>query len=290
MAKKKKDENNKFITIIILIFLILISAFLYARYLGTKGLVVKDYNVKSKEIPSNFNGIKILHISDLNYGNTTFMKDVKYLTKKVNEIKPDLIVFTGDLIGESYKLKKDDEKKLINYFNSMDNTLGKYAVLGDEDKKLSTIILNASNFIILNNSYDLIYNKGLTPIFLGGTEDSIKSTMDLNKIYSYYKKERKNVYDAKYKIILTHEGDNASEIIRFDKDTNLILAGHSHNGNIIIPSYGGLLMKDGSKKYGEHHYNISGTEIFVSGGIGTSEVSYRLFNKPSINLYRLKSE
>ena len=88
MAKKKKDENNKFITIIILIFLILISAFLYARYVGTKGLVVKDYNVKSKEIPSNFNGIKILHISDLNYGNTTFMKDVKYLTKKVNEIKP----------------------------------------------------------------------------------------------------------------------------------------------------------------------------------------------------------
>lgn len=290
MTKKKKEENNKFITIIIIIFLIIISIFLYARYVGTTGLVVNDFNIKSKEIPSNFNGTKILHISDLNYGNTTFMKDIKRLTKKVNEIKPDLIVFTGDLIGESCKLKDEDEKKLINYLNSMDNNLGKYAVLGDEDKKLAKEILKASNFNILSNTYDLIYNRGLTPIFLGGTEDSIKSTMDLNKTYSYYKTNTKNIYAAKYKIILTHEGDNASEIIRYDKNTNLILAGHSHNGNIILPSYGGVFLKDGSKKYGEKHYDISGTEIFVSGGIGTSEISYRLFNRPSINLYRLRNK
>ena len=288
---KEKKERHIFLNIIIILFLLLIGCFLYARYISTTGLVVKEYKVSSNKIPTNFDGVKIVHISDIHYGSTTLIKDIKRLVKKVNEIEPDLIVFTGDLIDEGYKISDEDKSKLISELSNLDNNLGKYAVMGEEDvtNEDFNIIIKDSGFTLLDNSYDLIYNKGLTPIYLGGTSSSISSTIDLDKTFLYYKKETKSVYEPQYKIILTHEGDNASDIISYDKDTDLILAGHSHNGQIVIPFYGGVYIPEGSKKYSAPHYDISGTNIYISSGIGTSTFTYRFLNKPSINLYRLSS-
>lgn len=288
---KEKKERHIFLNIMIILFLLLIGCFLYARYISTTGLVVKEYKVSSNKIPTNFDGVKIVHISDIHYGSTTLMKDIKRLVKKVNEIEPDLIVFTGDLIDEGYKISDEDKSKLISELSNLDNNLGKYAVMGEEDvtNEDFNIIIKDSGFTLLDNSYDLIYNKGLTPIYLGGTSSSISSTIDLDKTFLYYKKETKSVYEPQYKIILTHEGDNASDIISYDKDTDLILAGHSHNGQIVIPFYGGVYIPEGSKKYSAPHYDISGTNIYISSGIGTSTFTYRFLNKPSINLYRLSS-
>lgn len=292
VKKIEKKESHKFLNFIIFLFLILIGLFLYARYISTTGLIVKEYRIVNNKIPASFNGVKIVHISDVHYGNTTIMEDVKRLVKKVNEIEPDLIVFTGDLVADNYKLNTQDKNKLIEHFKSLDNNLGKYAVKGEEDELNDYFdsIMNQSEFKVLDNSFDLIYNKGLTPIYLGGTADSLKSTIDLNNTFKYYKAEKKGPYEPKYKVILTHEGDNASDIISYDKNTSLILAGHSHNGQIVIPFFGGSYLPNGSKKYSAPHYNVSGTEIFISSGIGTSTFDYRFLNKPSINLYRLKSE
>lgn len=286
-----KKEKHTFLNIIIILFLLLIGCFLYARYISTTGLIVKEYSVTSNKIPANFDGVKIIHISDIHYGSTTLMKDIKRLVNRVNEIEPDLIVFTGDLIDEAYTISDEDKSELIKQLSKLDNNLGKYAVYGEEDitNEDFNIIMKDSGFTLLDNSYDLIYNKGLTPIYLGGTSSSLSSTIDLDKTFLYYKKETKSVYEPQYKIILTHEGDNASDIISYDKDTDLILAGHSHNGQIVIPFYGGVYIPEGSKKYSAPHYNISGTNIYISSGIGTSIFTYRFLNKPSINLYRLNA-
>ena len=287
----EKKDKHILLNIFIILFLILIVCFLYARYISTTGLIVKEYKVSSNKIPENFNGVKIVHISEIHYGSTTFMKDIKRLVKKVNEIEPDLIVFTGDLIDEAYKINDKVKTELTTELSKLDNNLGKYAVYGEEDvtNESFNIIMKDSGFTILNNSYDLIYNKGLTPIYLGGTASSLSDVVDLDKTFAYYKKDKKGVYDPPYKIILTHEGDNASDIISYDKDTDLILAGHSHNGQIVIPFYGGVYIPEGSQKYNAPHYEISGTNIYISSGIGTSIFNYRFLNKPSINLYRLST-
>ena len=70
---------------------------------------------------------------------------------------------------------------------------------------------------------------------------------------------------------------------------NLILSGNSLGGLINIPFYGPLILPNGSKKYNESYYKINNTEIFISNGIGTDDKPYRFLNKPSFNLYRLKS-
>ena len=85
-----------------------------------------------------------------------------------------------------------------------------------------------------------------------------------------------------------HEPD---KILDFDYNNyDLILAGHSHNGQITIPFIGSLYKPNGSKKYYKDYYELEGTKLYISGGIGTSTLKLRLFNKPSINLYRLTSK
>ena len=73
----------------------------------------------------------------------------------------------------------------------------------------------------------------------------------------------------------------------FENKSNLVLAGHSLNGQINIPLIKNLFLLDGSKKYYNHFYNVNDNDLYISSGIGTTDFKFRLFNKPSVNLYRL---
>ena len=81
-----------------------------------------------------------------------------------------------------------------------------------------------------------------------------------------------------------HEPD---KVVDLQNKYDLILAGHSLNGQINIPLIKQLLLQKGSKKYYKNHYLINNTDMYISSGIGTTKFKYRLFNKPSVNLYRL---
>ena len=71
---------------------------------------------------------------------------------------------------------------------------------------------------------------------------------------------------------------------------NLILAGHSHNGQVRLPFIGAIYTPIGAKKYYDNYYNVSGTKLYISSGIGVSTTNYRLWNHPSINFYRINKE
>ena len=84
--------------------------------------------------------------------------------------------------------------------------------------------------------------------------------------------------------MLLHKPDDIDNI---QNSFNLVLAGHSLNGQINIPILKKVFLKDGSKKYYNGHYVVNGNNLYVSNGIGTTSFKYRFNNKPSINLFRL---
>ena len=79
--------------------------------------------------------------------------------------------------------------------------------------------------------------------------------------------------------------DNIDNILKYN--FNLVLAGHSHNGQVRFPYSNPLVKPDNAKKYYNEYYKISDTNLYISGGIGNSVLNFRLFNRPSFNLYRL---
>lgn len=277
-TKKRRRKRHKFlITFLIIISLVLI----YARFIEPKFLITNEIKITSEKIDDTFHGLKIVHFSDLHYGMTVDFKYMERLVSEINLLKPDIVLFTGDLIEDGYKLKKNEKEKLIKYLSDINSTYGKYAIIGNHDyfnEEFQNIIIN-SNFTYLNNSYDIIYKED-NSILIYGVDDAIYST----PVYDMLNESELNNTD--YKIIMIHEPDIV-ENISYNYDVDLIVAGHSHNKQVNIPFIKAFWLPYMGQKYYDSYYNINNTDIYVSNGIGTSTLKFRMFSVPSINFYRI---
>ncbi len=278
---------KKIFILVITIFTLTMGLLIYSRFISTKGLITKEYIVTNNKLPESFNNLKIVHFSDILYNKNSNKKDIDKIVKEINIIEPDLVIFTGDLINKNYKISAKDKQYLIDIFNSIDPKYGKYAILGDNDYSdittIKDIYLN-SNIHILDNEYDIIYNDNNDSIFLGGISSYNKKESDIDKIMTFFNDNQ----DINYKILLLHEPDYIDNIIP-KYNINLILGGHSLNGQINIPIIKDIFLQKGSKKYYKNYYKLENTDIYISSGIGTYKSNFRLNNKPSINLYKLNN-
>ena len=276
---------NKWLKFSISIILIIIGIVLYARFIGTMGFNTKEYTVYNNDLPSGFDGIKIVHFSDIHYNRSITSDKVDKIIDEINLINADIVVFTGDLIDKDIVIKDSDYEYLTDAFSKINAKYGKYAILGNHDyDEMDKVIkvFNDGGFKYLENSYDIIYNKNNEKIFVGGIGSVSYKIDDIDKTMEYFNSND----DIDYKIMLVHEPDISDEIVD-NYNVSLILAGHSHNGQVRLPIIGALYTPPHSKKYYDEHYMIDGTDLYISSGIGVSTVNYRFWNRPSINFYRV---
>jgi len=291
IKEENKERTKKIIKFSLKIFFIILIIsvlfFFYTTYISTTHVIVKEERIINSKIPKAFNGAKIIQLSDLHYGSTMYYEDLEKIVDLVNERRPDLVVFTGDLINQGYDLKSEEQEKITKLLKKIDASLGKYAIMGEEDGEIFVTIFNQSDFTILNNSYDLIYKDDSNPILLTGTSSLLKGEYDLNKTYGYFNEPTHN--SNIFTVSLVHEGDLVSEI-KESYNVDLYLAGHSHNGHIRIPYFGSFSEKEGSKEYDQPYYSFDNSQLYVSSGLGTNDIGFRLFCKPSIYFFRLSQD
>ena len=280
-------EKHTFLNIVFLFLIILACLFLYAKYFGVKGIQVKEYKVESNILTDNFSGLKIVHFSDLLYKSTVYRNDVASLVNKINLLEPDIVVFTGDLVDVKAKITSLDIELLEEELSKIHATIGKYAIYGDYDFSLDEYenIMSKAEFKILYNSYDEIYYMTNENIYLVGLPSSIKETSDLSKSFEFYDDNNR-----KYIIVLVHDGNTIKYLNESDYEVDLILGGHSLNGTVVLPYFGGLFNDENAYKYSGPYYKKGITDIYISSGLGTNKYQLRFNNKPSFNLYRLKAQ
>ncbi len=267
----KQGIMAKLVKIFLILIIIIFVFFLYGHYINPSSFKVNEMPIIDKNLNSDYNGFKIAHFSDIHYGRTTFQNDLKKVVKELNNLKADIVVFTGDLF-DNQKIKDDDKKLMIDNLNNIEAKLFKFAVIGDYDKKYIDDyinILEQSNFILLDNKAKMVYDNSSKPLNVVGISDTSMSNDLLVK-------------DC-FNIVLIHEPDKIKDI----KNANLVLAGHSLGGQFKIPFIGGIRKIKGAEKYFDSFYQVNNTKLYISNGIGTQDMSFRFFNSPSINLYRL---
>lgn len=272
--EKKKNFVKNLIKTIIIIFLLVSASLYYMRFYEVKRITVKEIKIEDNLIPSIFNGFKIVHISDIHYKMTTDKKDLTKIVNKINQLKPDILVFTGDLLDETTSYEESDYETIKNILSKIDVSMTKYYIKGNHDYNFNEIenIFYKSDFVNLNNNEDVIYKSDNEFIKIKGYGSSIKND------FNYQESNNEN-----YTISLIHEPDNVDLI----NDSNLVLAGHSHNLQINIPYLKTLFKVEGCRKYYDNYYNLGSTKLYINSGIGTSKYKLRLFNPPTINFYRL---
>lgn len=261
---------KRFLCIIILVFSLI---FLYAKYICVKGFIINEYEIISNKITKGFDGFKIAHFSDILYQKELDYENTLNIINKINDEKVNMVIYTGDVIKNA---NTEDINKIGNLFSKIDADY-KYAILGDNDNDNVKEMLIKSNFIVLNNNYVYVYNKDQTPIKI---LDAINFDISLL--------DNEEDINPSFIIGLLHKPDDFKTIRSYDID--VLFAGHSLGGQIRIPFWGALIKKDGARIYTDNYYNENNSQMYISYGIGNEKTDLRFLNKPSFNLYRLKSK
>ena len=266
--------KKKLIIILLVILCLLVLVLLYNRYFVSHKIKVVEYGITDKKLPDNFHGLKIVHYSDILYGKSTSTKDIDKMVKKINELNPDIVIFTGDLFYKDIKVSNKELDKIKTSLSKINAKYKKYAILGDNDKKFKDSFYQVfdDDYDILDNEESLFYLNGETPIRFVGINNVKKEEV--------IKDEELKLYN----VLLIHKPD---EITNLKNNYNLIFAGHSMGGQIKIPFYGPLIKLDGAKTYTSGEYQVNDSKLYVTDGIGSQNTNMRINNHPKINFYRL---
>ncbi len=252
-------------------------------------LEVSHYTIKSKKLPKEFDGFKIVHLSDFHCDTTAGLTDA------VRSEHPDVICITGDMTHDtgSYepfmRLLEEIIKIAPVYIVSGNHDVWRkdYDEMIEKCRSIGAIVLqNESNFIEKNSKKISIY----------GLEDpsSVTHSIIHKKIQDGL--DKLSMSDG-FNILLFHRA-NLLDVFK-NTDFDLILSGHMHGGQFRIPGIGGVVspktnfMQKGRiffPKYFGGEYALDDTKMIVSRGIGNPTILPRVFNRPEICSITLKSE
>lgn len=281
---KKKISSGITALIILLSNLILVSVLIYfSTVMG-----VSHYVVESRRIPDEFNGFKILQISDFHTG--TFHGGTKALIQKATEQKPDIIVITGDLIDED-RINTQPVRELTA---ALVKVAPVYFVSGNHDVwyngfKAFEKMLENTGVQLLDNR-ELLLQRGNAGIVLFGIRDP--ETWNDFMAEAYLKERLKAFKPGKgFNILLFHRANMFDHIK--GKGFQLVLSGHMHGGQLQLPFMGGLVsphQKQGwFPDYTDGRWTGECTTMIVSRGLGNNAPLPRMFNPPELVSVTLRS-
>ena len=255
---------------------------LVGLYNARKGPTIMRSNVSLNGLGKNLNGLTIAQISDLHVGPTIKEGYVEGVVNQVNELNPDIIAITGDLVDGSVKYLA----KHVEPLKDLHANVGKYFVTGNHeyysgvDRWLDkTDQLGLKNLI---DSHDVI-TRGSDSITIGGVTDYRSSTIkpdhksDANKAFYGAPKDIP-------KILLAHQP--WSIFNAHEAGTDLQLSGHTHGGQFWPFTYAVRMANPYTA--GLHDHN--GTWIYVNRGTGYWGPPMRLGVNSEITLITLESK
>lgn len=215
-----------------------------------------NLTVNSDKLPDSFDGYRIVQISDLHLG--TWGKDTRFISEfvtNVNNLRPDLIVFTGDLVNQ----KASEVKPFHKILSMLEATDGVYSILGNHDygdyvdwpsaeakeKNLENLkeLQKSAGWRLLNNESSFIVrnkNGRRDSIALIGVENWGEPPFvkygDLDKAYP--NKDGKSLKDKNFKILLSHNPEHWVREVRKNTNIDLTLSGHTHAMQMGIDAFG----------------------------------------------------
>lgn len=263
--KKKKRKLKWQFKLILIVFFLLI----YAFFIGTKGVFIKEYKVSSTKVIEDMHGFKILQFSDLHYMSSFKKSDVKKMVKKINNAKADMVIFTGDLLNKKHKFNNEEKDFLTKQLKNINAEYGKYYITGEDDFEDSSSILNMAEFTNLDEAEQIVYVNTDESILLISKKNASKYFDANNDINSF-------------NVLVIHNPNDYDKVKKYDID--MVIAGHTHNGQINIPYVKDMFI---DSKYKKNYQKIGNTRLYINPGMGTKNINIRLFNHPTMNLYRL---
>ena len=285
---KNRHHRRWLIIVIVLVALIFCYPFIEARLIQ-----VERRKLQSDDLPSEANGLRIVYLSDIHYGFWFSDGDLGRLIAKINNLRPDLVLFGGDYAT--------DYDSAVQFFRRLPNLAriharyGIYGVLGETDYGespddrtiLTEYMANADVTPLINQTVPVYIGSGT--VYIAGLDDSSAGKPDLKSVSAALK-------PSDFVILLSHNPsvspsaqqtqDGSGSLGWFD----LGLFGHTHGGQMMF--FDSLLgiADDVQQRYRSGWLTENRVSLLISRGVGTSVFPGRLFCSPQIHLIEMTSD
>ena len=293
------DRRGFLSKIALLIASIHIPFVLHGIFKGRYNYKVYNYDLNFEDLPKEFDGYQITHISDIHSGSLNNIKSVEYAVELINEQNSDLILFTGDIVNN----RADELDVWKNTLSKIEANDGKYSVLGNHDygdyvnwkfehekkdnfEKLLKIQNEMGFNLLMNENINIKRNQ--QSISLIGVENwgkgRFKKKGDIDTACN-------GLNENDFKIVMSHDPSHWDEILKNHKTHfHLTLSGHTHGMQfgIEIPGW----IKWSPAKWAYKHwaglYNENKQFLNVNRGFGVLGFPGRVGIPPEISVITLK--
>jgi predicted MPP superfamily phosphohydrolase len=274
-------KRRKVIERMLVAFWLLVAVFVIWVFVEPRILLTTRITIKDKDIPKEFDGFKIVHLSDIHHGSNFHLDSVKKVVDKTNALEPDLILIIGDYITEN-------KKYILPCFEVVKELKSKYgiiSVLGNHDYWTDSDLvrdgMKRAGIEDMENRSTWISKEGAR-IKVGGVGDFWEAEQKLDATVS-------DVNKNDFVILLSHNPDYAEKVS--DELIDLMLCGHTHGGQVtIFGLYAPVLPIRYGQKYRSGVVEKGTMKIIISRGIGLISPAVRFFCPPQIILITLKNE
>lgn len=247
-----------------------------------KHFKIVDLVISSNKLPGEFDGYKIVQITDIHLGQWLNKEKLDGVVQIINNLEPDCVVLTGDFL--SYQANE--------YLNQLTDSLSKLqpkdvtlSVLGNHDhwtnpEAVRWALRNAGVINLDNDIYTL--KRGSDKLQIAGVDSITVGYDDIKKV------ESKLDYDAPA-IMLAHEPDFADTTAKL-KPFILQLSGHSHGGQFELPGIRTPIRGRNFRKYPVDTYQVGDMIQYTNRGIGTNSFWFRINSFYEITRITLKTK
>ncbi|HMA62790.1 MAG TPA: metallophosphoesterase [bacterium] len=260
---------------------------------------LRTESIPVPNLPENLEGLKIVQISDLHSGTFNSAEPFKEAIELVKNQKPDILVFTGDLVNERAK----EADSFIDAFSSIDAKYGKYSILGNHDYgdyvRWESRESEEANFNLLLKQHERLGWKLLRDqseqLILDGFRINILGVENISALpnfpkYGNLEKTWAKAEKADYNILLSHDPTHWDwEVLRHYQEIDLTLSGHTHGFQfgIEVPGFIKWSPSRWIYKHWAGLYQVKNQYLYVNRGLGCLGYPGRVGILPEITSIKL---
>lgn len=242
-----------------------------------------DYEVTEREVfikglPEGFEGFRVAQLTDLHHSRIVPIGEVRRVVELANLTKADVVVLTGDYTTS----RRGYIEPCAEALGGLRAPEGVWAVLGNHDHytgaELTTRALLKKGVNVLSNA-STVLRRGGDELQLAGVDDWGWGRADWGRALG-------GVDLSRPSLLLSHEP--AVLDMPETRGVSLIVSGHTHGGQIVLPLVGAPARFIDEFKYLSGLYERGGTQLYVSRGTGMIGVPVRIGARPEVAVLRLR--
>jgi predicted MPP superfamily phosphohydrolase len=245
---------------------------------ASEEIEVSNHTIRLKNLPRTFDGLKLVHLTDIHHSKFVPFNDVFRMVELSNQQSPDVVLLTGDYVTWSKKFITPVAEALRH----LKSRLGVFAVLGNHDVRVDADQVARSlekvQIRVLRNASARIDLKG-DSLWIGGVDEYMYGQSDIQRAM-------KDVPRPHPRILLAHNPEILEQAAGHQID--FVLAGHTHGGQIKIPYMRSLnIVTQPGRQILEGFVRNGRTQMYISRGLGKVVVPVRILCPPEIPVFYL---